>query len=59
MQQGHATEGPRAGAALVLLHFRVGLQVGAEVGAIGKSPIAVLTSEGAFTWKVKRKKKTC
>lgn len=49
MQQGHATEGPRAGAALVLLHFRVGLQVGTQVGSISKSPVAVLTSEGALT----------
>ena len=50
MQQGHATEGPRAGATLVLLHLRVGLQVGAQVGSISKSPVTVLTSEGALTW---------
>lgn len=50
VQQGHATEGPRAGATLVLLHLRVGLQVGAQVGAISKGPVTVLTSKGALTW---------
>ncbi len=50
MQQGHAAKGPRAGAALVLLHLRVGLQVGPQVGAISKGPVTVLTSEGALTW---------
>lgn len=50
MQQGHAAEGPRAGAALVLLHLGVGLQVGAQVGAISEGPVTVLTGEGALTW---------
>lgn len=50
MKQGHAAEGPRAGATLVLLHLRVGLQVGAQVGAISEGPVAVLTGEGALTW---------
>lgn len=49
MQQGHAAEGPRAGGALVLLHFRVGLQMGAQVGSISKGPVAVLTSKGTLT----------
>lgn len=59
MQQGHAAEGPRAGAALVLLHLGVSLQVGAKVGAVGKSSITVLTSKGAFTWLEEDKKKNC
>lgn len=50
MQQGHATEGPGAGPALVLLHFGVGLQVGTQVGAVRKGPVTVLTGEGTFTW---------
>lgn len=50
MQQGHAAEGPSAGAALVLLHLGVGLQVGTQVGAISEGPITVLTGKGAFTW---------
>lgn len=49
MQQRHAAEGPRARTALVLLHFRVGLQVGTQVGAVSKGPVTVLTSEGALT----------
>lgn len=50
MQQGHAAEGPRARAALVLLHLWVGLQVGSQVGAVGEGPVAVLTSKGALTF---------
>lgn len=56
MQQGHAAEGPRAGAALVLLHLRVGLQVGTEVGAVSEGPVTVLTGEGALTFVRKRER---
>lgn len=41
LQQRHATEGTRADATLVLLHFGVGLQVSSQVGAVGKGPVAV------------------
>lgn len=51
VQQGHAAEGPRAGDALVLLHLGVGLQVRAQVGAIGEGPVTVLTGERALTCK--------
>lgn len=57
VQKRHATEGPGAGATLVLLHLRVGLHVGAQVGAIGKGPATVLTSKGALTWLKKKKKR--
>lgn len=57
VQKRHATEGPGAGATLVLLHLRVGLHVGAQVGAIGEGPATVLTSKGALTWLKKQKKK--
>lgn len=56
VQKRHATEGPGAGATLVLLHLRVGLHVGAQIGAIGKGPATVLTSKGALTW-LKRKER--
>lgn len=56
VQKRHATEGPGAGATLVLFHLRVGLHVGAQVGAIGKGPATVLTSKGALTW-LKRKER--
>lgn len=49
VQQGHAAEGPRARTALVLLHLGVGLQVSAQVGAVGKSPVTELTGEGPLT----------
>lgn len=49
-QQGHAAEGPRAGATLVLLDLGVRLQVGAQVGAVGEGPVTVLTGEGPLTW---------
>lgn len=49
VQQGHAAEGPCTGTALVLLHLGVGLQVGAQVGAVGKSPVAQLTGKGTLT----------
>lgn len=55
MQQGHAAEGPRTGPTLVLLHFGVGLQVGAQVGAVGKGPVAVLTGEGPLTFLEEKK----
>lgn len=55
VQQGHAAEGPWAGATLVLLHFRVCLQVCTQVGAISKGPVTVLASEGTFTWFEERK----
>lgn len=57
MQQGHAAEGPRARAALVLLHLGVGLQMGAQVGAVGKGPVTVLTSEWALAWLKRREGK--
>lgn len=41
VQEGHAAEGSRAGGALVLLHLGVGLQVGAQVGAISEGTAAV------------------
>lgn len=56
VQKRHATEGPGAGATLVLLHLRVGLHVGAQVGAIGKGPATVLTSKGALTWLKKKER---
>lgn len=49
VQQGHAAEGPCARTALVLLHLGVGLLVGAQVGAVGKSPVTELTGEGTLT----------
>lgn len=57
VQKRHATEGPGAGATLVLFHLRVGLHVGAQVGAIGKGPATVLTSKGALTWLKKKKER--
>lgn len=49
VQQGHAAEGPCTRTALVLLYLGVGLQVGAQVGAVGKSPVTELTGEGTLT----------
>lgn len=49
LQQRHAAEGTRADAALVLFHFGVGLQMGPQVGAVGKGPIAVGAGERALT----------
>lgn len=49
LQQRHAAEGTRADAALVLFDFGVGLQMGPQVGAIGKGPIAVGAGERALT----------
>lgn len=50
VEQGHAGEGAGAGPALVLLHLRVGLQVGAQVGAVGEGAVAVGAGEGLLTW---------
>lgn len=44
-QQRHAGEGLAAGGARVLLHVRVGLEVGAEVGSVRERPPAVLAGE--------------
>lgn len=49
VQQRHAAEGPRAGATLVLLHLRVGLQVGTQVGAVRKGPVTVVAGEWSLT----------
>lgn len=49
VQQGHTAEGPGAGATLVLLDLGVGLQMGAQVGAVSKSSVTVLTSKGTLT----------
>lgn len=49
LQQRHAAEGARTDATLVLLHLGVGLQVGPQVGAVGKGPVAVGAGEGALT----------
>lgn len=49
VQQGHAAEGPCTRAALVLLYLGVGLQVGAQVGAVGKSPVTQLTGKRSLT----------
>lgn len=49
VQQRHAAEGPRTRTALVLLHLGVGLQVGAQVGAVGESPVTELTGKGTLT----------
>lgn len=49
VQQRHAAEGPRTRTALVLLHLRVGLQVGTQVGAVGESPVTELTGKGTLT----------
>lgn len=49
LQQGHAAEGARADAALVLLHLGVGLKVGPQVGAVGEGPVAVGAGERALT----------
>lgn len=48
VQQGHSAEGASARAALVLLHLGVGLQVGAQVGAVGEGPVTELAGEGAL-----------
>ena len=50
VQQGHATEGARAGAALVLLHLGMGLQVGPQVGTVRESPVTVRTGEWTLTY---------
>lgn len=50
LQQGHAAEGARADATLVLLHLGVGLQVSPQVGAVGEGPVAVGAGERALTW---------
>lgn len=50
LQQGHAAEGARADATLVLLHLGVGLQVSSQVGAVGEGPVAVGAGERALTW---------
>lgn len=49
VQEGHAAEGARAGATLVLLHLRVGLQVRSQVGAVGEGSVTVRTGEGTLT----------
>lgn len=49
LQQRHAAEGTRADATLVLLHLGVGLQVGAQVGAVSEGPVAVGAGEGPLT----------
>lgn len=56
LQQRHAAEGARADATLVLLHLGVGLQVGAQVGAVGKGPVAVGAGEGTLTLERRDKK---
>lgn len=40
-EQGHPGEGLQAGVALVFLDVGMGLQVGAEVGAVSKGPVAM------------------
>lgn len=44
-EQRHAAERLAARRTRVLLHVRVGLQVGAQVGPVGESPVAVLARE--------------
>lgn len=51
LQQRHAAEGARADATLVLLHLGVGLQVGAQVGAVCEGSVAVGAGEGPLTLK--------
>lgn len=48
-QEGHAREGLEAGLAAVLLDVRVGLEVGAQVAAIGKGAAAMSAAKGLFT----------
>lgn len=45
VQERHSGEGFRAVLALVLLHVRVRLQVGPEVGSVGKRAAAVRARE--------------
>lgn len=50
LQQRHAAEGAGADATLVLLHLGVGLQVSAQIGAVGEGPVAVGAREWPLTW---------
>lgn len=54
VQQRHAGEGAGAPRALVLLHVRVRLQVGTQVGAVGEGAAAVGAGEGLLTWRGQR-----
>lgn len=50
VEQGHPGEGPGTGLALVSLHIRVRLEVGTQVGAVGKGAAAVGAGKGLLTW---------
>lgn len=41
VQEGHAAEGTRAGATLILLHLGVGLEMSSQIRAVRKCAIAV------------------
>ena len=49
LQERHPAEGLRTAGAGVLLHFLVGLQVGAKVGSVGECPMAVFAFERFLT----------
>lgn len=49
VEQGHPGEGAGAGLTLVLLHIRVGLEVGTQVRAVSKGAVAVGAGEGLLT----------
>lgn len=49
LQQGHAAEGARTGAALVFLHICVGLQVRAQVRTVCEGTVTVWARERTFT----------
>lgn len=49
LQQGHAAEGARAGAALVFLHICVGLQVRAQVRTVCEGTVTVCAGERTLT----------
>lgn len=49
LQQRHTAECTRADAALVLLDLGVGLEVGPQVGAVGKGPVTMRAGERPLT----------
>lgn len=54
LQQGHAAEGARTGAALVFLHICVGLQVRAQIRTVCEGTVTVWAGERTFTCGEKR-----
>lgn len=56
LQQGHAAEGARTGAALVFLHICVGLQVRTQIRTVCEGTVTVWAGERTLTCGKKRER---